>query len=101
MTLTGVAARDLAAARAWFTQPGAGKRAARRLGVLAAALRDLRDHPCRWPRGEQPGTRARHAEGYRILYEVVPDTGDDATAGDVTVLRLFGPGQDRTDLGRG
>lgn len=41
--------------------------------------------------------RERHVEGHRIAYEVEPDTGEDATAGDVTVLRVFGPGQDRTD----
>ncbi len=47
--------------------------------------------------GERAGLRERHVEGYRIAYEVVPDTGDDATAGDVTMLRIFGPRQDRTD----
>ncbi len=80
-----------------MTQPGAGGRAARRLAALAAAVQDLRRHPCRWPQGEHPGVRERHVEGYRVAYEVVPDTGDDATAGDVTVLRVFGPGQDRTE----
>ncbi|HUB15921.1 MAG TPA: hypothetical protein VMB34_28505 [Acetobacteraceae bacterium] len=33
--------------------------------------------------------------GYRALDEVHPDTGRDETAGDVTVLRVYGPGQDR------
>jgi hypothetical protein len=33
--------------------------------------------------------------GYRALYRVVHDMGDNATAGDVLVLRVFGPGQDR------
>jgi hypothetical protein len=32
--------------------------------------------------------------GYRVVYEVVPDTNDNATAGDVRVLAIFGPGQD-------
>jgi hypothetical protein len=32
---------------------------------------------------------ARH----RIVYRVNPDSGDNATAGDVEVLRLYGPGQ--------
>lgn len=31
-------------------------------------------------------------EGYFILYEVVPDTGDNATAGDVQILAVFPPG---------
>jgi hypothetical protein len=35
------------------------------------------------------------AGGYRVLYEVDPDTGSSATAGDVRVLRVYGPGQDR------
>jgi hypothetical protein len=29
------------------------------------------------------------------LYRVAPDTGRDETAGDVLVLRVFGPGQSR------
>jgi hypothetical protein len=36
--------------------------------------------------------------GYRALYRVSPDTGRDETAGDVRVLRVFGPGQDRGTL---
>ena len=32
-------------------------------------------------------------EGHRIVYVVDPDTGRNADAGDVTVLRVFGPGQ--------
>ena len=89
--------RDLAAARQWLTQPGAGVRAARRLAALAAAVQDLQKHPCRWPVGELAGLRGRQVEGHRIVYEVRPDTGDDATAGDVTLLRIFGPGQERID----
>jgi hypothetical protein len=36
--------------------------------------------------------------GYRAFYEVLPDTGRNDTAGDVIVLRVFGPGQDRRRL---
>ncbi len=32
------------------------------------------------------------------LYAVKPDTGENATAGDVEVLRAFGPYQDRSRL---
>lgn len=32
------------------------------------------------------------------MYVVAPDTGDDRTAGEVSVLRVFGPFQDRTEL---
>lgn len=97
LIITVAAVRDLAAARRWLTQPGAGARAARRLAALATAVQDLQGHPCRWPVGELAGLRQRHVEGHRIVYEVAPDTGNDATAGNVTVLRIFGPGQDRTD----
>lgn len=48
-----------------------------------------------WPFGEHPGIREVTIEGYRLLYQVAPDTGDNATAGDVQLLRLFGPGMDR------
>jgi plasmid stabilization system protein ParE len=37
----------------------------------------------------------RRAGGYRALYEVIPDTSRDGTAGDVRVLRVFGSGQSR------
>ena len=97
LTIARGAARDLAEARRWLAQSGAGRHAARRLAALGAAVRDLREHPCRWPRGGHHGVRERHVEGYRVAYEVAPDTGDDTTAGDVTVLRVFGPGQDRID----
>jgi hypothetical protein len=35
------------------------------------------------------------------LYEVIPDTGRDDDAGDVRVLRVYGPGQDRRGFGEG
>lgn len=33
-----------------------------------------------------------------VIYEVNPDTGSNATSGDVVVLRIFGPGQSRDVL---
>jgi hypothetical protein len=36
--------------------------------------------------------------GCRALYDVFPDTGRDETAGDVIVLRVYGPGQSRDHL---
>ena len=36
-------------------------------------------------------------EGYFILYEVVPDTGDNATAGDVLILAVFPPGMGKRE----
>jgi len=35
-----------------------------------------------------------------VLYEVLPDTGSSATAGDVRVLRVYGPGEDRSGFVR-
>ncbi len=55
--------------------------------------------PCRCPVGQHTGVRESPcSSGYRALYEVQPDTGRDETAGDVRVLRVFGPGQSRDRL---
>ncbi len=90
---------DIAAIREWLTQPGAGRAAARRLETVRAAIRRLRLNPCRCPAGDQPGVRELQCpSGYRVFYTVEPDTGRDQTAGDVPVLRVFGPGQDRRGL---
>ena len=59
----------------------------------------LRDHPCRFPLGQHSGVREMPcAGGYRALYRVRPDTGRNDTAGDVRVLRVFGPGQMRDHI---
>ena len=50
---------------------------------------------CLYPPGDEPGTRQAFCEGHVVVYEVDPDTLDNATAGDVLVLRVFAPGQDR------
>jgi hypothetical protein len=64
-----------------------------------AAINRLRQHPCLYPVGQHPGVRELPCDGgYRLLYEVRPDTGRDETAGDVRVLRVFGPGQSRDHL---
>lgn len=73
-------------------------RAQRKLAAIQTALDDLERHPCRWPREAQGGTRYRVVEGYRLTYRVAPDTDDNRTAGDVRVLRVFGPGQDRSGI---
>lgn len=92
---------DIEAARRWLTQPGSGPVARRKLLAVLDAIEDLRDHPCRFPLGVHPGVRERLcAGGYRVLYRVRPDTGRDDNAGDVRVLRVYGPGQDRSGFGR-
>ncbi len=87
---------DLAAVRAWRTQPGAGPKAIERLRRIRAAIRRLKDTPCLYPIGDHPGVREMPTDGgYRVLYLVDPDTGRGDTAGDIIVLRVFGPGQFR------
>jgi plasmid stabilization system protein ParE len=93
--LSPAAEEDLEAIRAWLSQPGSGPRARARRRVIARAIRDLVRHPSRYPVGDHQGIRERPVEGHRVLYAVEPDTGNDRTAGDVLVLRVFGPGQAR------
>jgi hypothetical protein len=81
--------------RSWMNQSGAGQRAKDRARKTAKAVRELRNESVQWPKGEQPGTRQRVAEEYTIIYSVDPDTNDQVTAGDVYVLRIYGPGQSR------
>jgi len=90
---------DLDAIRGWQTQPGSGLAAIRRLRAIRAAIKRLKQHPCLYPVGNHSGVRELPCEGgYRALYRVHPDTGRNETAGDVRVLRVFGPGQSRERL---
>jgi plasmid stabilization system protein ParE len=90
---------DLAAIRRWLTQPGSGTAARRRLAAIRNAINRLREQPCLYAFGDHSGVRELPCEGgYRALYEIIPDTGRNETAGDVRVLRVFGPGQDRRTL---
>lgn len=90
---------DLDAIRGWLTQPGSGSAAGRKLVAIRNSIRQLRDHPCLYPVGQHPGVRELPCEGgYRALYRLHPDTGYNETAGDVRVLRVFGPGQNRERL---
>jgi hypothetical protein len=77
-------------------RPDAGPAAWTKLDAILSAIEGLRDHPCRWPPGRHSGVRERLCPGgWRAYYIVDPDTGRDETAGDVRVLRVYGPGQDR------
>ena len=99
LAYTDKALADLDAARLWLTQPGSGRRTRRRLAAIWAAIEGLREHPCRYPIGPHPGVRELPCDGgYRALYRIVPDTGRDETAGDVRILRVFGPDQSRDRL---
>jgi len=87
---------DLEAIHGWLTQPGSGAAARRRLRMIRAAIRRLKQTPCLYAVGQHSGVRELPCDGgYRALYRVVPDTGRNDTAGEVLVLRVFGPGQSR------
>lgn len=90
---------DLIAVQRWMMQPGSGLAARRRLTAIRLAINRLREAPCMYAIGEHPGVRELPCEGgYRVLYEVIPDTGRNDTAGNVVVLRVFGPGQAREQV---
>jgi len=92
---------DLAAIRRWLTQAGSGPAARRRLEAIRTDINQLREHPCLYPIAQHLGVRELPCDGgYRALYEVEPDTGISATAGNVVILRIYGPGQDRRSFDR-
>jgi plasmid stabilization system protein ParE len=72
--------------------------AQRRLGRVLAVIGRLPDQPYLGQPGEYPGTRKLTIEDHAVIYRLQPDTADAATAGDVYVLRVFGPGQVRERL---
>jgi plasmid stabilization system protein ParE len=86
------AVADFEAVRAWFTQPGAGSAAKRRLQRIVLAIEGLPRVPCFYQTGAAPGTRVMICQRHRVIYQLDPDTGDNITAGDVTILRILGPG---------
>lgn len=96
VTISPEAAADLIAARRWLLQPGSGQVARRRLRNIRSSIRALKQAPCLWAIGDHPDIREIPVEGYRVLYMVEPDTGSNDTSGDVIVLRMFGPWQERT-----
>ncbi|WP_395942507.1 type II toxin-antitoxin system RelE/ParE family toxin [Brevundimonas sp.] len=92
LILTERARRDLDQARTWLTQPGSGSRGRSRYASLLEALQGLRTAPGRWPFGENANVRERVCEGYRLFYEW------NEAEHSVTILRIYGPFQDRADL---
>jgi plasmid stabilization system protein ParE len=94
--LTPEARDDLIVIQEWQTQPGAGAAARPRLRSIVAAINRLDEHPCLHARSEHRGTREFSVARHRVVYQVHRDTGSNQTAGDVLVLRIFGPGQDRS-----
>lgn len=88
------AAEALRRARAWLTQQGSGPNGRARWEALRTSRLGLRDHPYLGaPSSELPGYRQLVVSEHRIIYRVTPDTGDSATAGDIRIVAVFGPGQ--------
>lgn len=50
------------------------------------------------PDPEHAGHYRWSEHGYRVIYRIDPDTNDSATAGDVRVAAVYGPGQRTTRL---
>jgi plasmid stabilization system protein ParE len=93
------AAKGLRDARIYLTQPGSGPGGRQKWENIRDARRQLRERPYIGPQSpEHPGCRCLVREGYRIVYEISPDTGSTETAGDVTVLAVFPPGIGNRDL---
>jgi hypothetical protein len=64
--------------------------------AITTQIRNLKKNPCQWPAGHESSIREMPCPGgYRVLYKVVPDTGSNQTAGNVVVLRVYGPRQNR------
>ncbi|MFN3670167.1 MAG: type II toxin-antitoxin system RelE/ParE family toxin [Brevundimonas sp.] len=92
LEFTARARRDLNHAKSWLTQPGSGRKAHNRYVAILRALLDLRRYPLRWPPAEHAGVRKLSVEAYIVLYEI------DGHGEVVTVLRIFGPHQDLSNL---
>ncbi len=87
------AVRALREARAWLHQPGSGPASWARWTALRAVRARLREFPYLGaPSPEHAGLRQIVVAEHRIIYRVDPDTGDSATAGEVLILTVLGPG---------
>ena len=85
--------RRISRARLYLTPAGSGSVGRRRWLALRDAGKLLRQFPYAGQASpEHSGCRFLLCEGYFLLYEAVPDTGDHVTAGDVVLLAVFPPG---------
>ena len=87
------ARRDLIGIRESLLQRGSGRIAQAKQRAIEAALKGI--GPISVPLQNRC---ERLVASHTILYRVSPDAGDNATAGDVFVLRVFGAGQSRDRL---
>jgi plasmid stabilization system protein ParE len=87
---------DIAAATdRFFAYAGPALPARKRLRDLIEAIENLTEAPATFrPSDRFTGVRERVVSGCVICFRVIPDTGDNNTAGDVRVLHVKLPGQD-------
>ncbi|WP_132095579.1 hypothetical protein [Caulobacter sp. BK020] len=85
----------VAAADRFFAYAGATPQALKRQEALIEAIRGLVHAPVTFRASLRfDGVRERIVSGCTIYFEVTPDTGENATAGNVLVLHIKLPGQD-------
>jgi len=98
LSLAPEALEDIDRHRGWLTQAGAGRKAHRTLSSMISAINELPAAPRRWPGSlDHPGYRTCVVAGYVIVYRLDPDGDDPSAEGDVLVLRVFAPKQDRRE----
>ncbi|PWC53403.1 type II toxin-antitoxin system RelE/ParE family toxin [Azospirillum sp. TSO22-1] len=95
VVLSPAATRDLGQIRAWYSQPGAGPRAKRKATAIVRALRELERYPYIGTPSDEPGLHERVVEEHTIIYRVRDDMVAAEVAGDILVIRIWQPGQDR------
>jgi len=93
--LSPTATRDLGQIRACYSQPGSGPRAKRKASAIVQALRDLERYPFIGAPSEEPSVRERVVEEHTVIYRVQNDFGAAEQAGDIEVIRIWQPGQNR------
>ncbi len=79
--------------RAWFRQPGAGSAALARLSRIEAAIANISSAPYAHPAGPMNGTRVLVRERHRIFYVPIPSPAGADEAGEILIIRIYGPGQ--------
>jgi plasmid stabilization system protein ParE len=85
----------VAAADRFFAYDGPTPQALRRFQDLIEALETLTAAPVTFRTSAKfAGVRERVVSGCTIYFRVLPDTGENATAGDVRILHVKLPGQD-------
>lgn len=95
MTIAPSAARAFKEARHWLLQAGAGPDGTSRWQAIRDVRRNLKVHPYLGTAStEAAGHRRVTISGYRLIYQIDPDTGYERTAGNIRNVALFDPGQE-------